>query len=289
MSDSSVAANAQNPPQSAQDILTESNIRITRIQTSPDYVTIFGLFFALGLIIGAIMMGSANANFIDLPSIMIVILGTIAATCVSYSWDEIAKAGRIIGQSLFMNKIKPATMAKQLMDIAVLARKKGIFALSIIEGELSKNSMIADAMRILADGYSGDDAERVLTQDLDSLMERHRRSANMLRRAAEIAPAMGLIGTLVGLVQMLANLDNPEAIGPAMALALLTTFYGAIMSTIVLNPMAAKLERNSNDEAMLRTLVMMTVLSIARQENPRRLEMLLNSELPPEERIVYFD
>jgi chemotaxis protein MotA len=289
MSDSSVAANAQNPPQTAQDILAENNIRITRIQTSPDYVTIFGLFFALGLIVGAIMMGNSNANFIDVPSIMIVILGTIAATCVSYSWDEIAKAGRIIGQSLFMNKIKPAIMAKQLMDIAVLARKKGVFALSIMERELSKNAMIADAMRILADGYNGDDAERVLTQDLDSLMERHRRSANMLRRAAEIAPAMGLIGTLVGLVQMLANLDNPEAIGPAMALALLTTFYGAIMSTIVLNPMAAKLERNSNDEAMLRTLVMMTVLSIARQENPRRLEMLLNSELPPEERIVYFD
>lgn len=264
-------------------------VRIDKPQTGPDYVTIFGLFFAIGLIIGAIMMGSSNANFFDIPSIMIVILGTIAATCVSFSWDEISKAGKIIANSLFMKKVKPGIFARQLMDVAVFARKKGIIGLAGIEKELEKIPAVSDAIRILTDGYTGEDAERVLTQDLDALVERHRRSASMLRRAADIAPAMGLIGTLVGLVQMLANLDNPDAIGPAMALALLTTFYGAIMSTIVLNPMAAKLERNSNDEAMLRTLVMMVVLSIARQENPRRLEMLLNSELPPEERIVYFD
>lgn len=264
-------------------------VKIDKPQTGPDYVTIFGLFFAIGLIIGAIMMGSSNANFIDIPSIMIVILGTISATCVSYSRDEIGKAGKIIANSLFMKKIKPSILARQLMDLAVFARKKGVIGLAGIEQELEKIPAVADAVRILTDGYTGEDAERVLTQDLDALIERHRRSASMLRRAADIAPAMGLIGTLVGLVQMLANLSNPDAIGPAMALALLTTFYGAIMSTIILSPMAAKLERNSNDEAMLRTLVMMVVLSIARQENPRRLEMLLNSELPPEERIVYFD
>ena len=120
-----------------------------------------------------------------------------------------------------------------------------------------------------------------LAQDLDALVERHRRSASILRRGSEIAPAMGLIGTLIGLVQMLADLQNPETIGPSMAVALLTTFYGAILGTAVLAPMAAKLERNSNDEAMIRTLTMMAMASIARQDNPRRLEMLLNSELPP--------
>ena len=121
------------------------------------------------------------------------------------------------------------------------------------------------------------------------MVERHRRSASILRRAAEISPAMGLIGTLIGLVQMLANLSDPESIGPAMAVALLTTFYGAILGTAVLSPMAAKLERNSNEEAMLRSMVMIAMSSIARQDNPRRLEMLLNSELPPSKRIKYFD
>lgn len=276
---------AQTGTANAKDIV----VQIQKPQTGPDYVTIFGLFFAVGLIVGAILMGSGNANFIDIPSVMIVILGTISATCVSFSWDEISKAGKIIANSLFMRKTRPSDLARQLMDIAVFARKKGIIGLSAIEPELEKIPAVSDAIRILTDGYTGEDAERVLTQDLDALVERHRRSASMLRRAAEIAPAMGLIGTLVGLVQMLANLSDPDSIGPAMALALLTTFYGAIMSTIILTPMAAKLERNSNDEAMLRTLVMMAVLSIARQENPRRLEMMLNSELPPEERIIYFD
>ena len=100
---------------------------------------------------------------------------------------------------------------------------------------------------------------------------------------------MGLIGTLIGLVQMLADLQNPETIGPSMAVALLTTFYGAILGTAVLAPMAAKLERNSNDEAMIHTLVLIAMSSISRQDNPRRLEMLLNSELPPNHRIRYFD
>ena len=100
---------------------------------------------------------------------------------------------------------------------------------------------------------------------------------------------MGLIGTLVGLVQMLANLSDPENIGPNMAVALLTTFYGAILSTVVFGPMAAKLERNSGRETLIRLLVLMGMSSIARQENPRRLEMLLNSELPPEHRIRYFE
>jgi chemotaxis protein MotA len=164
-----------------------------------------------------------------------------------------------------------------------------MLALSSLEPELRRDPIVARAAVLVTDGYSGDDVERVLTQELDSLVERHRRSASILRRAAEIAPAMGLIGTLVGLVQMLAELDNPANIGPAMAVALLTTFYGAIMANVILMPLAAKLERNSNDEALIKTLVMLAMGSIARQENPRRLEMLLNSELPPDEQIKYFD
>jgi chemotaxis protein MotA len=175
------------------------------------------------------------------------------------------------------------------MDIAVLAKSRGILTLAKSENELRKDPQIFKAAQIVTDGYGVDDIERVLAQDLDSLVERHRRSANILRRASEIAPAMGLIGTLIGLIQMLANLQDPESIGPAMAVALLTTFYGAIMGTAVLAPMAAKLERNSNEEATIRSLVIIAMTSIARQDNPRRLEMLINSELPPSEQIEYFD
>lgn len=265
------------------------HIRITKSTSTLDLTTVFGIVLTFVLITIAIMIGKSDANFFNLPSFLIVILGTISVTSVSFTWQEFSNAGKIIGNSLFQHHMPPSVMARQLMDIAVLAKKRGLLALAGAENELKKDKDLFKAVQIVTDGYSVEDIERVLAQDIDSLVERHRHSASMLRRASEISPAMGLIGTLIGLVQMLANLQDPDTIGPAMAVALLTTFYGAILGTAVLAPMAAKLERNSNEEAMIRTLIMITMSSIARQDNPRRLEMLLNSELPPGERIKYFD
>jgi len=254
-----------------------------------DYATILGVVLSLGLIAGAISMGSGNANFLNVPSLLIVVLGTITATSIAFTGEEMRRALKIIGHSIRRKTWNPNIMARQLLDIAVLARKKGLLSIGGASGEVTRDKVLARAVELVTDGYSGEDIERVLSQEIDSLVERHRRSAGILRRGGEIAPAMGLIGTLVGLVQMLADLDDPAAIGPAMALALLTTFYGAILGMVILNPLAAKLERNSNDEAMIRTMIMIAMTSIARQENPRRLEMLLNSELPPGSRIQYFD
>lgn len=274
---------------SAADNSPNVDINIVRSKVSLDLTTVFGLVLTFVLISIAIMIGQSDANFFNIPSFLIVILGTITVTSISFTWDEFSNAGRVIGNSLFRSHISPKRMARQLMDIAVLAKKRGLLALAGAENELKKDPDLYKAVQIVTDGYSPDDIERVLAQDLDAQVERHRRSANILRRGSEIAPAMGLIGTLIGLVQMLANLQDPSTIGPAMAVALLTTFYGAILGTAVLSPMAAKLERNSNEEAMIKSLTMIAMSSIARQDNPRRLEMLLNSELPPGERIVYFD
>lgn len=270
---------------------TSSNvtIKIEKSKVSLDLTTIFGLVLTFALISIAIFIGQSDANFFNIPSFLIVILGTMTVTSISYSWEEFSNAGKVIGNSLFKKRMRPSVAARQLMDVATLAKQKGLLSLAGLENELKKDPDLYKAVQIVTDGYSAPDIERVLAQDLDSLVERHRRSASILRRGAEISPAMGLIGTLIGLVQMLANLQDPESIGPAMAVALLTTFYGAILGTAVLSPMAAKLEGNSNQEAMLKTLIMITMSSIARQDNPRRLEMLLNSELPPSERIKYFD
>jgi chemotaxis protein MotA len=271
------------------DLLKSGRVHISTPKVALDLTTILGLLLTFALISTAIWIGRSDANFFNLPSFFIVILGTITVTSVSFSWEELCNAGSVIRNSLFRKRQKAAVMARQLMDIAVLAKSRGILTLAKSENELRKDPQIFKAAQIVTDGYGVDDIERVLAQDLDSLVERHRRSANILRRASEIAPAMGLIGTLIGLIQMLANLQDPESIGPAMAVALLTTFYGAIMGTAVLAPMAAKLERNSNEEATIRSLVIIAMTSIARQDNPRRLEMLINSELPPSEQIEYFD
>ncbi len=258
-------------------------------ESRTDFATILGIVCALGFIAAAIMASQSDASFFDLPSVLIVIFGTIAATSISYTGSELAKAGQIIGKALIRPVYVPADLARNLLDIAVIARKYGPLSLTNYDAQLRKNPHLQRVLQMVIDGYRPEDIERLMNMEIDALIERHKRSAGIARRAAEIAPAMGLIGTLVGLVQMLANLESPETIGPAMAVALLTTFYGAILGNIILAPLAVKLEKNSTDECMFRTLIAAAALSIARQENPRRLEMLLNSELPPSERINYFE
>ncbi len=265
------------------------DVKIDRPRNRPDLATILGLVVALGMIVGAITISESDANFINIPSIMIVIFGTMAATSISYTGAELAKAGSVIGKSVFRKAYKPSSLATALMDLSIVARKKGVLALVNYDKQMQRHPFLARAVQLVVDGYPADDIQRLLTQEIEALSERHKRSASIARRAAEVAPAMGLIGTLVGLVQMLADLSNPEAIGPAMAVALLTTFYGAILGTVVMASIAIKLEKNSADETMIKTLILTAATSMARQENPRRLEMLLNSDLPPSEQINYFD
>jgi chemotaxis protein MotA len=282
-------ANAQNASGQEQDTSPLPTVHVEKPDARPDFATILGLLFAVGLIFAAIAMGQSNANFFNVPALMIVLFGTMAATAISYTGEELAKAGRIIGKSMLRRKQHPATMASSLIDLAIIAKKKGILALMNYESETDKYPFLSRALQMVVDGYRAAEIERLLTLEVEALSERHKRSAGITRRAAEVAPAMGLIGTLVGLVQMLADLENPETIGPAMAVALLTTFYGAILGTVIMAPLAVKLEKYSSDEAMIKTLIITAATSIARQDNPRRLEMLLNAELPPSERIVYFD
>ena len=265
------------------------SVNFTKPAIVPDFATILGLIFTFGFIATAIIIGQSNANFFNVPSLLIVLCGTMAATAVSYTPAEIARAGNIIAKSVMRPVQSPSSLASSLVDLAVVGKKKGILAISNYDYEMRKIPFLAKSVQMAVDGYAADAIERVLSNEIDVLEERHKRSASITRRASEVAPAMGLIGTLVGLVQMLAELENPEAIGPAMAIALLTTFYGAILGTIVMAPLAVKLEKNSADEALIMRLIAITSVSVASQENPRQLEMTLNSELPPSERIRYFD
>ena len=129
----------------------------------------------------------------------------------------------------------------------------------------------------------------MMQREFQALNKRIECTIRILRKAAEISPAMGLIGTLVGLVQMLGNLEDPNTIGPSMAIALLTTFYGVILANMVFTPLASKLERNSKDDMIIASLYVMSAASIGKQESPRRLEMLLNTALPPEHRVTYYE
>ena len=234
-------------------------------------------------------MEGSGANFFNLPAVFIVIFGTMAVTSISYTWEELTTAWATIKASI-LRQISPLpTMATQIVDLSVLSRKKGLLSLSSHDHELSKEPFLRQALQLVTDGFQAPDIEHFLQQEIETGIERQKKSAGILRRASEIAPGMGLIGTLVGLVQMLSQLDNPSTIGPAMAIALLTTFYGAVVGTVVLAPLAVKIERNAGEDALLKTIIMAGAASISRQENPRRLEIILNSILPSSSKIKYFD
>lgn len=261
----------------------------TRRGPSIDAATLFGLAGGFGLVATALVLGGSPQAFFDIPALLIVFGGTFAVTSICFSLPEILRAPSVLVKTVFHRAGDPSAAALQMIELAQVARKTGILSLQNVMDRVRGEPFLYEGLAMVVDGATGDDIEEVLRRELNAMANRHAKSASILRKAAEIAPAMGLIGTLVGLVQMLGNLDDPSSIGPSMAIALLTTFYGAILGYMVFMPLAAKLQRNSNEEILLRNVYLTGAVSMGRQENPRRLEMLINTLLPPAKRIRFFD
>lgn len=254
-----------------------------------DLATLLGLIGAFGLVLLAIILGGAPQAFFNLPAILIVIGGTAAVTMISFSMSEILTAQRVIKHTLSGDRYEPQDAANLVVQLAERARRVGLLALEDVPPTVRQRPFLDKAIGLVVDGTAGEEIESILSEEIRSMTGRHAKGSSVLRRAAEVAPAMGLIGTLIGLVQMLGNLQDPKSIGPAMAIALLTTFYGAILANMVFSPLASKLERKSDEEALVNTVYTMGAASIMRKENPRRLEIMLNALLPPAQRIQYFD
>ncbi len=254
-----------------------------------DTATLFGVSGAFLVIGAAMVLGGSPESFVDLPAILIVIGGTFLVTTVSFSLAEVVHAQRVMLRAVVYHAESPRTAALRILNLADAARRDGLLAL---ENELNASHhsrFLAQAISLVIDGFPAEQIEHILGRERHATSERHVRSAGVLRRAGEVAPAMGLIGTLIGLVQMLGNRQDPAAIGPAMAVALLTTFYGAVLANMVFHPLATKLERNADVEAMVNQIYAIGAASISRQENPRRLEMTINAILSPVERVSFFD
>ena len=255
----------------------------------PDAATIFGLLGAITLIAGAIVLGGSWTAFVDGPAILIVIGGTLAITAISLPASDALAIGRVIGKAVSRPASEPREAAAYALKLAEAARKHGVLEIPKHLGTGARMPFLEKAMGLVADGLPAEEVERILGGEIAAMGARHQNGVMLLRRAAEVAPAMGLIGTLIGLVQMLGELEDPSTVGPSMAVALLTTFYGALLANLIFAPLAAKLERNSEDEVLLNQVYLLGAVSISRLENPRRLEMHLNALLPPAQRIRYFD
>lgn len=253
-----------------------------------DLSTIFGIVLALVMVGAAIAMGGNISAFMDVPSVLIVLLGTFMLTAACYSFDEVLRSLGLVAKTMVYSAEDPSDSAMQALKIAEIARKKGVLGLQDDIGMAAHNPFFYRAVEMVIDGTTDEEVTQLLAQELHAMQDRHGKSTAVLRKAAEISPAMGLIGTIIGLVQMLGQLDDPSKIGPAMAVALLTTLYGALLSYMVLSPLATKLERNTKQETLVMRIYLKASESIARKENPRRLELALNTMLPPASRVKYF-
>jgi chemotaxis protein MotA len=262
--------------------------RTVRTGSAADPLGPLALIGAVALVALAISLGGSPLAFFHFPSFLMVVGGTFAVTCVSFSAGDVVRAHPTMVGALANSTPDAIDAARGMMTLADLVRRHGPLALQDQLAQFKDDPFLHRAMSLVVDAAPPEEIEAVMTAEADATAQRMQRSASIMRRAAEVAPAMGLIGTLVGLVQMLGSLDEPSKIGPAMALALLTTLYGALLANIVFSPLAAKIERNASAEAVLRQIYMIGAISMARQENPRRLEILLNSVLPPWQQIRFF-
>ena len=254
-----------------------------------DLATLFGLIAAIVLIVTAIVLSGSAKAFFDVPSVLMVVLGTLAITAVSYTGSEIGRAVPSFAQALLRTTTEPGQAARRVLQLSDKARKMGLLQLQSDLAALRAQPFLYRTLTQVIDGMPIEEVERNAQTEIQATMASRQQAASMLRRAAEVAPAMGLIGTLVGLVQMLGSLDSPETIGPSMSVALLTTLYGALMANVVFLPLANKLERNATVEQLAHQIFATGIVSMGRQENPRRLEMLLNTMLPTGGQIRYFD
>ncbi len=263
---------------------------LPRMRRRLDLATIVGLSSGLQLVLGALFMGGGGAgSFVDVPSILIVLGGTAAVTTISFSLPDIKAAMKALSSTMIANTPDPRAAAQTALSLAEFARRSGPLALQPLAKSTKAWPVLSKAVELIADGLPADDAERILRTEIEANLSRARTASAVMRRAAEVAPAMGLIGTLVGLVQMLGNLSDPSTVGPAMAVALITTFYGAILGSMVFSPIAAKIDRNAEREALVDGLYLLAAGSVARQENPRRLEVMINTVLPPELRLTNYE
>jgi len=254
-----------------------------------DLATVIGLVGALGLIIGSMAMGVGVGPYINAPSILIVVAGSIMTLFIGYRLDMMTKFAKV-----FMIAIKPSyqpnyeELIKKLVDYATQARRDGILSLESAAAN-EEDEFLKKGLSMAVDGNEPDTIRELLEIDIEQMDERHKTMSSIFNNWAGLAGAMGMIGTLIGLVAMLLNMSNPSSIGPSMAVALLTTLYGAMIGNIFGNPVANKLNIRNSDEILAKTMIIEGIMSIQAGDNPRTLEAKLLSFLPPSKRVSQFE
>ncbi|GAA3568315.1 MULTISPECIES: motility protein A [Marinobacter] len=247
-----------------------------------DILTLVGLLAGILIVILAMLANATLLTFLNLPGLAIVLGGTIAVTLVKFRLASVASAFRLAISATFTDRVaRPSELILEVSELARVVRKDGILGL---ESHETDTPFLQKAINLCVDGHAPELVEEALAQEIQQCAERYEVSERVFRGIGESAPAIGMLGTLVGLVQMLNTLDDPSSIGPAMAIALLTTLYGAFLAQLIALPLADKLQLKAEDEQRNQLLIATSMRSIMRGENPRVMTELLSSFVAPEKR-----
>jgi len=249
-----------------------------------DVGTVIGLVVGVGAVLLSIILGGGNpATLINIPSVLVVIGGTIGAVVVSYPLARVFKIQNVLMKAFFAKPADAVGTIRDLVRYAEVARREGILSLENLITEM-KDPFIVRGVKMAVDGTDPELIKTIMDTELEALMERHFQGKQMLDLIGRYAPAFGMIGTLLGLIAMLQNMDDPSKIGPGMAVALITTLYGALLANIVTGPMADKLVSRDNEEVLVKSIIIAGVMSIQSGDNPRVVESKLLTFLPPSDR-----
>ena len=246
-----------------------------------DLATLIGLVGAFAIIFVAMMMSGSIGMFVDIPSVLIVLVGSLFVVLMKFSLAQFLGAVKVAARAFSFKMVTPADLIAEVVELADMARKDGLLTL---EGKEVSSDFLQKGIQLLVDGHDADVVRGVMKKDLLQTLERHDIGAKIFRAFGDVGPAMGMIGTLVGLVAMLANMSDPKAIGPAMAVALLTTLYGAMLANMLCLPIADKLALRKSEEARVKSMSIDALLAIQAGQNPRIIEEMLRSYLPPKDR-----
>lgn len=246
-----------------------------------DIASIIGLVMAIGLILGSIAMGAAPFSaFIDIPSVLVVIGGAAAAALICFPLKNML-ASPLVAMKVFLNKPPNfAQLIKQIVELSETARRDGLLALEAKIPDID-HPLVKNGLQMAVDGSTPEAVEEVLRTEVSAIASRHKDGKAVMDQLGRFAPAYGMIGTLMGLIMMLSNMSDPSSIGAGMAVALITTLYGAIVANVFFSPFAEKLGLLSRQEMLSMEIAIRGVMAIQSGESPRAIEQKLNTYLPP--------
>jgi len=247
-----------------------------------DIATLIGLIAGVALIAWAIISGAGDkvGVFIDPGSVAIVLGGTLAVTLISFPLKAVLSVAKVVKNAFLHKARSPQKLIEDLVGYAEVARRDGILSLENVTRDID-DEFVTMGIQMAIDGTDPELIEQILCNELDGVAERHATGKSIFDGMGKYSPAFGMIGTLIGLIIMLQNMDDPSSIGTGMAIALLTTLYGALMANLVCLPIADKLGRRSSEELLLKEIVVRGVMSIQSGDNPRVVEQKLKTYLSP--------